>query len=252
MYLNDIEEEMNEREPEINYSDDDEDNEESEFSGSRASTIVKVLRLERSVRQINQKLSEIDSNENNFNDIRNESDIVDLKNEISKIKEDISVIKAQLEDRENPPVKETEKIALKDDSSLIETLQSRVEENEKKIDTLTKKHVDGFQAQVTMVSTKISFVLFLMSCAGFLIHAYYAIGSKKANSSNLDKIIKMDDTLLDSMMIVALISFIPLFFSILGLFYGKGKRGKAFAGIILSIICILIYGVLAYTDILSI
>ena len=253
MYLNDIEEEVvNERAQSIDYSDDDDDEEEEEYRSSRASTIVKVLRLERSVKQINQKLSLIDTLEKPSNDKNYDSDIKDLKNEISSLKEEIETLKAQLQEAQKPNLKEEEEIEEKADSKDVLELTSRVLENEKKIDALTSKHVDGFQAQVSSVSTKISFVLFLIMCVGFLIHAYYVIGSKNAKSENLETIKIMDDTTLKAMMLVCYVSFIPLLASILGLFFGKGKRGKAFAGIILSAITILIYGILKYTNVFSI
>ncbi|MCR5706315.1 MAG: hypothetical protein K6G48_05935 [Acholeplasmatales bacterium] len=246
--------------------DDDEDDEDDGAIRHRASTIVKVMRLEKSVNSINSKLEDLDPNVMEANRVKLVDDIKKLSDEINSIKEKLdnapnqdnseanAQIIARLEALEEAPKPIDDNHEENSTKAVdFEALSMRVEKLETAIKLMdSKKHPSG-GASVASFASKMSFVAFLLAIAGFAIKAYtYIMSNNTSNSTAYDAAKKMSEACNDVMMYVAGIGAFTGVLSLIGLFVGKGKRGAAFIGVILSVIAIFAFVAFKYMGILEI
>jgi len=266
MFINEYLEDDEEEVKNTSSNDDDDDDDDDSSVRHRASTIVKVMRLEKSVNSINSRLEDLDPNVMEANRIKLVDDIKNLSNEIEAIKEKLNnapnednseanaQIIARLEALEEAP-KPIDENHEENSSKAVdfEALSMRVEKLEAAVKLMdSKKHPSG-GASVASFASKMSFVAFLLAIAGFAIKAYtYVMSNNTSNSTAYDAAKNMSEACNDVMMYIAGIGAFTGVLSLIGLFVGKGKRGAAFIGVILSAIAIFAFVAFKYMGILEI
>ena len=237
--------------------DDDEDDDIQ--TSSRASTIVKVMRLERSVKAMQEKLDDVDFQDIENNNLKVQAELSALKKEIDELKNAISNnsqndIKEQIDELNNKINEAENKPA--DNNELIVDLNAlniRLEKAEKTLDIVKGKHVDGFAAHVGNWGCRMAFLSFLLGIVCFALKAYFYIGSQNANDdSALQKIKDMSSATDDVLMYVGIFGIFTGVLSLFGFFHGKGKRGKAFMGVLLSLVPVLVWVAFKFIKILEI
>jgi hypothetical protein len=243
-----------EDDPELkNTSSEDDEEEEDENIRHRASTIVKVMRLEKAVNSINSKLEDIDPQVIEENRVSLQNDIKALNLEIKSLKEQLNNMESSSNTKQDDSIiarldaleaRDGENNDEVEPSSVVDfsALSMRIEKVETAVKMIDQKKSPTGGTLFASFASRLSFVSFLLAVAGFAIKAYTFIMSKNSTNSNAYEASKnMSEACNDVMMYVACIAGFTAVLSLIGLFIGKGKRVVAFLGIILSAIAIVAY-----------
>lgn len=246
---------------------EDDDDEEESTSSTRASTIVKVIRLERAVKSINERLDELDPADNEESHTNLNAEIQRLNNEILALKEKVAASKdtvseqvdnspliARIEALENAKPQENNEDSSANDVTVdVGALTLRIEKLEKTMQIVKEKHVPGAGAQIASFACKMSYLAILLVGAAFAIKGYLFVQNKNTSDADaVDAAIKMGKATDTVMMYFACFAAVTGLFCLIGLFVGKGKRGSAFMGFIFSAIACFAYIAIKFMGVLEI